>query len=154
LKDELLKVRREMDSMNAELEQARRRNPPAGSEELAQGSDRTSIIIEFEGQTLSYEATWEEIIRSVLPRTLGAGTDDDDIVSTLASLAREHADPGDDLGPVSISRSSFSKVINQMVALGLIEGTPHPLSPAARLWRATPYGVQEGCRLVAVRRKE
>lgn len=82
----------------------------------------------------------------------------DAVASALASLAREKADRRGDsrafadwANPV-LSRSSFGKVINQMVALGLIEGTPHPLSPAITMWRATPYGVQEGCRLVAVRR--
>jgi hypothetical protein len=162
LKDELLRVRREMDSLSAELEQARRRNPPAGIEELARGPDRTSIVIEFsDGDTSTFEVTWDDIIRSVLPRTFGAGADNLDVASALASLAREKADgQGSGRSPAAwahpmVLRSSSAKVINQMVALGLIEGTPNPLLNPIRvetLWRATPYGVQEGCRLVAVRR--
>lgn len=161
LKDELLRVRREMDSMGAELEQARRRNPPAGTEELASGQDRTSVVIEFSDRGLStYELAWEEIIRAVLPRTFGNGAETESVASALAWLARERAAgqeptrPPSDWERVVISPSSFGKIVNQMVALGLIEGTPHPGTPLATLWRATPYGVQEGCRLVAVRRKE
>ena len=158
LKDELLRARREMDSLNAELEQARRRNPPPGTEDLEHGQDRTSIVITFQsGEASSYEATWEDIIRSVLPQTFGVGADNDAVASALASLAREKADRRGDSrafadweNPV-LSRSSFGKVINQMVALGLIEGVPNPLR-VETLWRATPYGVQEGCRLVAIRR--
>ncbi|MGA2182776.1 MAG: DUF4062 domain-containing protein [Bryobacteraceae bacterium] len=161
LKDELLRVRREMDSMGVELEQARRRNPPAGAEELAHGSEVTTIVVNFaEGQTSTYEVTWWQIIRSVLPQTFGAGADDQMVASTLASLARENADPFD-IHPAPVfwqdpvvPRTSFGKVINQMVALGLIEGSPDSLNPAKTVWRATPYGVQEGCRMVAVRRKE
>lgn len=116
-----------MDSLNAELEQARRRNTPAGIEELARGLDRTSIVIELStGETSVCEVTWEEIIRSVLPQTFGPGTDDTGVASAMASLARESADVFDmSVAPEAwenpvVSRSSFGKVINQMVALGLI----------------------------------
>jgi DNA-binding HxlR family transcriptional regulator len=55
-------------------------------------------------------------------------------------------------GPANISVSDFGKVMNQMVALGLIEGKPHPTNPASTLWVATPYGTQAGARLLAVKR--
>ena len=159
LKDELLRVRGEMDSMSAELEQARRRNPPAGTEELAQGQDRTSIVVETSERAASrYELAWEEIIRAVLPRTFGAAVEDGIIASALCSLAREKAgNQGDGRLPALwghpvVSASSFGKVINQMVALGLIEGMPDPGNPSVTRWFATLYGRQEGCRLVAVRR--
>jgi DNA-binding MarR family transcriptional regulator len=51
-----------------------------------------------------------------------------------------------------LSRSSFGKVINQMVALGLIEGRPDPIHPRTTIWLATPYGIKEGSRLVALKR--
>ena len=160
LKDELLRVRREMESMSAELEQARRRNPPAGIEELAHGQDRTSIVIEFSGDRVStYELTWDDVIRAVLPRTLGNGAGDGSVASSLAWLAREgpdqqgHRRPPADWEHPGVSPSSFATVINQMVALGLIEGMPDPDNPSVTRWFATPYGRQEGCRLVAVRRK-
>jgi hypothetical protein len=162
LKDELLRARREMDSLNAELEQARRRNPPAGTEELEHGLDPTSIVITFRsGEASTFEVTWEDIIRSVLPQTFGAGADNLAVASALASLAREKADEQENGRPPAawahpvVLRSSSGKVINQMVALGLIEGAPNPLLNPIRVetvWRATPYGLQEGCRLVAVRR--
>jgi hypothetical protein len=159
LKDELLRVRREMDSLNAELMQARRRNPPSGTEELASGPDQTTIVVQFDEGIYSYQVEWEEIIRSVLPQTFGAGGDHAAIRLALVSLARAKAEESR-YGPPpacwegsTISSSSFGKVINQMVALGLVEGIPHPQDPLSTRWRATPYGAQEGCRLVAVRRK-
>lgn len=159
LKDELLRLRREMDSLNTELEQARRRNPPAGTEGLATGPDRTSVVIRFsDGDTAVYEVTWEEIIRTILPRTLGAGAEDSDVLNALGALAHEKDNAQENGRPpaswenIIVLRTSSGKVVNQMVALGLIEGTSHPLSPAVTLWRATPYGAHEGCRLAAVRR--
>jgi hypothetical protein len=158
LKDELLRVRREMEMLSLELADAKQRSAPVGVEDLEQGSDRTSIVIEFsQFGTFSYDLTWEEIIRSLLPQTFGSGARSRDIASALASLAREVADrygvraPDVWEGPV-LSRNSFGKVINQMVALGLIEGRPHPLSAPETMWVATPYGIKEGSRLVALKR--
>jgi hypothetical protein len=92
LKDELLRVRREMELSNAELEQVKRRSRPAGAEELACGPEKTNIVVEFaEGNPYTYAVSWEEIVRSVLPQTFGAGTEDVGIASALASLVRESA---------------------------------------------------------------
>lgn len=159
LKDELLRVRRELDSVTAALEEAKRYNPPAGTEEIASGRELTDIVIEFaEGNVGPYELSWRRIIRSVLPQTFGGGADDWAIRSALASLAREDRCPWEGWPPTpadckqpQVSRSSISKVINQMVALGLIEGVPHPSNAPETIWRATPYGVREGCRQVAER---
>ena len=164
LKDELLRVRREMDSMSAELEQARRRNPPAGIEDLASGQDTTSIWIEFpDGDISTFNLAWEDIIKAVLPQTFGAAVEDQVIASTLVALARENDEkklalgdfprpPSDWKHPV-VPRTSFGKVILQMVALGLIEGMPDPGKPSVTRWFATLYGRREGCRLLAERRK-
>jgi hypothetical protein len=144
------------------LEQARRRNAPTGTDALAHGSERTNIVIESSERGAStYQLTWEEVIRSVLPQTFGGGVSADGIASALASLAREKDDEAFDSRPLAfwesptLSRSSFGTVINQMVALGLIEGVPDrpdPIRPPATIWQATPYGVREGCRLFAIKR--
>jgi len=100
-----------------ELAEARMRNAPTDVQGLEQGSDRTSIVIEFSQRGAStYDFTWEEIIRSVLPQTFGAGAGNRDIASALASLAREHAGRSGLLAPVVwdeeavLSRSSSGKV--------------------------------------------
>ncbi|MFN0169061.1 MAG: DUF4062 domain-containing protein [Bryobacteraceae bacterium] len=157
LKDELLQARREMAELARELEEVRRQNPPPGAEGLARGAELTTLAIEFpEGKVCTFYVRWEQIIRSVLPQTLGAGADERTVASTLTSLARENftvglssPTPADWEHPI-LSRSSFGKVINQMLALGLIVGTQRPESPET-IWRATPYGAQEGCRQVAER---
>lgn len=90
LKDELLRLRREIDSLQDELIAARRRMSPAGTDDLAQGIDSVSILIEFgEADPRTYKVTWEEVIRSVLPQTFGAGADNRVIANALSSLARE-----------------------------------------------------------------
>jgi len=159
LKDELLRVRRELDEVKAGLEEARSHNEPAGTEDLAFGPEKMGIAVQSSyGEILAFDATWEEIVRAVLPLTFGAGIEDHVIVGALVSVAREKAEQAQKPFPrefweePTVPRSLLSKVINQMVALGLIEATPHPLSPAVTLYRATPYGAREGCRLVAVRR--
>ncbi len=148
LKDELLRVRREAESLAAQLTEAKARNAPDDTKDLAQGSETTSIVIDG----TAFDIAWEQVIRSVLPQTFGAGAENRDIASALADLAREqHSAFRED---PTLSRSSFGKVINQMVALGLIEGRANPPSPSVTMWVATPYGVKIGSRLVALRRRE
>jgi hypothetical protein len=50
-----------------------------------------------------------------------------------------------------VSRSDYGKVLNQMVALGLVEGRSDPTDALGTRWFATPYGIQTGCRLLAVK---
>jgi len=159
LKDELLRVRREMEMQGLELAEAKARNAPTGVDGLEQGSDQTSIVIEFaEHPPSTFTVEWDEIMRSVLPQTLGAGAEDADIRMALASLARE-SEVFDTLplyawDSARLSLNSFGRVINQMVALGLIEGRQHPsASTPETIWVATPYGFKEGSRLVALKRK-
>jgi len=160
LKDELLSLRRERDAMSVALEQANRLRPPAGADDLASGQEITEIVLEFpEGKRESFHPYWDDIIRSVLPQTLGAGTDNQGIGLPLVSLAKAlHSGmyfpnaTAFDWENASVSLSSLGKVINQMVALGLIEGV-HQSSPGGTVWRATPYGAKEGCRRVAVPRR-
>jgi hypothetical protein len=47
---------------------------------------------------------------------------------------------------------SLGKVINQLVALGLIEAS-QPVASSPTIWRTTPYGAQQGCHQVAVRNR-
>jgi hypothetical protein len=160
LKDELLRVRREVDALNLELVDAKSRTAPQGTEELAQGTDRTTIVVDFsEGGRATYACAWQDIIRSILPQTFGAGAEEKHIAGALASVAqvdgfRREASPSNCWGDETVSRSSYGTVMNQMVALGLIEARSNLLSPTATVWFATPYGVREGSRLVAVKKAE
>ena len=53
-----------------------------------------------------------------------------------------------------LDRSEYGKVMNQLVALGLVEARAHPLHPGETLWFATPFGLQTGSRMVAIRRDD
>jgi hypothetical protein len=156
LKDEVLRLRRELDAMGRALQEADRRKPPLGIEDLASGHEFTEIVVEFpEAPAAEGHVYWDDIIRTVLPQVLGAGADKHAISSALTSLARDtrgiysHQIPPAAWEGALVSLSSLGKVINQMVALGLLE--PEESSPSSTIWRATPYGAQQGCRHAAVR---
>ncbi|MEN6532272.1 MAG: DUF4062 domain-containing protein [Bryobacteraceae bacterium] len=157
LKDEVLRLRRELDAKEAALQATERFKPPTGVEDLASGRELTEIVIEFpEAPTGDGSVCWGDLIRAVLPHTLGAGADSKAISSAVVSLAKETwcfrvpTTGWVDWERAALSLSSLSKVMVQMVALGLIEATQSGTS-SSTTWRATPYGAQEGCRQVAVK---
>jgi len=74
MKDELLRLRREIDSLNGELAVASNRAAPEGVDDLAQGSDTTNITVEFESPGIfSLDVRWDSLMRAVLPQTFGGG---------------------------------------------------------------------------------
>jgi hypothetical protein len=164
LKDELLRLRRELESLNAELAAAKSRAAPEGAGELAQGNQTTNLVVDL-GEEINhhnwsgaatFRVQWDDIIRAVLPQTLGGGADAQGIASALASLAHEAAlstqHPAaihDGWRSATLSRSDFGKVMNQMVALGLVSA--ERIGVRDTVWYATPYGIQTGARLVAVK---
>ncbi len=98
-------------------------------------------------------------MRAVLPQTIGGGAPPESIAAAVANLVQRETlrqtpaltgPPG--LQHAVLSRSDYGKVLNQMVALGLIEGRVDPTNPIATRWYATPYGVKTGSRLLAVKR--
>ena len=91
--------------------------------------------------------TWNQVIRAVLPQTYGGGANAKDIADALSGLLglNEHS---------ILDRSEYGKVMNQMVALGLVEARAHPITIGESLWFATPYGLQTGSRMVAIRRDD
>ena len=58
-----------------------------GTEELAQGTDRTTIVVDVsEGGRATDDCAWQDIIRSVLPHTFDAGAEERHIAAALASV--------------------------------------------------------------------
>lgn len=158
---ELLRLRREIDSLNGELTIARSRSAPEGLEELAQGSDLTNVTIDFEGHAYGTIlcVRWDDLMRAVLPQTFGGGAPPEAVAAAIASLVqREGMAAGGIAHPgwqkAILSRSDYGKVLNQMVALGLVEGRSDSTNSLGTRWYATPYGIQTGSRLVAVRRSQ
>lgn len=161
LKDELIRVRRECDAVNEELANVKSRLRPEGVEGLAQGSDTTTIMIELgepDFGMFSQDVPWDSLLRAILPLTFGAGATHKLVAAAISSLARslvggrEAAYRG--WAHAAASTSDFGKVMNQMVALGLIEGRPHPNIAGETLWIATPFGVQTGTSMLAIKRAE
>jgi hypothetical protein len=114
-----------------------------------------------DSRMVSVKVQWDSVMRAVLPQTFGGGAPPEAVASALASLIQEKAaqlrmpdaeHPG--WRRAIASRSDYGKVMNQMVALGLVEGRNDPTNPLATRWLATPYGVQTGSRLLAVKRAE
>jgi Domain of unknown function (DUF4062) len=94
LKDELLRLRREIDSLNGELTLAKNRAAPEGIEDLARGDDMTNIAIDFESQeygTFSIDVEWDRLMRAVLPQTFGGGAPPEAIAAAIATLAQREA---------------------------------------------------------------
>ena len=164
VKDELIRVRRECDALREDLSDARSRLSPEGVEGLAQGSDTTPIMItlgEPDYSPFSMDVAWDSLVRAILPLTMGGGTTGKMIAGAMSSLvhseAHEWGHPEAAFRgwtQVSLSTSDYGKVLNQMVALGLLEGRPHPGLPGETLWFATPFGVQTGTRMLAIKRSE
>ena len=165
LKDELLRLRREIDNLNGELAKAKSRAVPEGTEELAQGDEETILVVDLGVEqnrnnvsgSVTFSVRWNDILRAVLPQTLGGGADPQSVASALASLTqqtairrRDTAADHDGWRSAVLSRSDYGKVMNQMVALGLV--VAERLGSRDTVWYATPYGVQVGSRLVAVKR--
>jgi len=163
VKDELLRLRHEIDALNKELTAAKSRAIPEGIEDLAQGSDSTTITVDFEYQETPFTdiVRWDTLMRAVLPQTFGGGVPPEAVAAAIGSLVHQKAaltGIKDDIsmkwGHAILSRSDYGKVMNQMVALGLIEARQHPTIIGGTVWHATPYGIQTGSRLLAVKRSE
>jgi len=156
LKDELISVRRQLDATQAHLDKERQRLPPPGSDGFASGSEKVDIVIMQAGSQATFELTWNKIIRSVLPACLGGGAEERALANVISSLAMEEGRPGygsrlPGEGVPEISRHTLSKVMAQLIALGLVRAIAHPQQIAGSIWIATPYGAHEGCKLVAQR---
>jgi hypothetical protein len=91
MKDELLRLRREIDSLNLDLTAARNRAAPEGVSDLAQGADTTNITIEFEPEgVVSLGVRWDSLMRAVLPQTFG-GAPPEAIAAAVSSLVQRDA---------------------------------------------------------------
>jgi hypothetical protein len=72
------------------------------------------------------------------------------LVHRKANELNDRAAEHDGWRSAHFSRSDYGKVMNQMVALGLI--TAERMGVRDTQWFATPYGIQVGSRLVALKK--
>lgn len=163
--EEILRLRRKVDSLEEQLKAEEAIAPP-DNEQFAQDSDETRMTATIDWVTadglekrrdLTVELQWKEIFSAVLPFIYGGGTIND-IAKGVVGLVREKAIkkqmvPHDWVEKgTALTAPSGAKVVNQMLALGLISGIPHPRHPTQTVWQATAYGRRTGARLIAERR--
>ncbi len=157
---ELLRLRREIEQLTGDLALARAQSAPDGTQDFAQGDDETDVNIDFpsENRSVCILVRWSALMRAVLPRTFGGGAVAEGIAAAICGAARSEGDPFSipsgflPWGDAALSAGDFGKITNQMVALGLIAGFQHPLHPIESVWKATPFGVRTGSRLLAIKR--
>jgi hypothetical protein len=119
---ELLRLRREIDSLSEELSLTRNRSAPEGLEDLAQGDDTTNITIDFgpdgSGPVNSW-VRWDSLMRAVLQQTIGGGAPPESVAAAVANIVQRDVlermtvggkNPG--LQQAVLSRSDYGKVIN------------------------------------------
>jgi hypothetical protein len=77
---ETLELRRQVESLNAELDETKRRLVPAETDDLQQGSDGVNISVSIHGPEQSTQQhtaflSWQEVFRVILPNTFGGGAE-------------------------------------------------------------------------------
>jgi hypothetical protein len=166
--EEILSLKRKIEDLEGKLSESTTR-APAGSEELAQGSDRLSFDVTFSVWTgadwtrrpFRTSAAWDEIFAQLAPLMIHEASETQlkaQLETFAASRAREenknlaivkNAD-----GNFAAREVHFHTVIIQLRALGLItkSSKPRSVKDTATYWTLTPYGDSAMTRLRAIRR--
>jgi hypothetical protein len=173
---ELLKLRRRVDELEADLQRAKM-NAPAGAEGLAQGADTFCIDVDLsyksadstadvvEPGRYGFETTWNAIFSTLAPLMLDDASDGQlrraltsfvysigvDTLQQDPDIVAYETDPGE----WAMVDSAFHTVIIQLRALGLIVKSEKPRSirDSQTYWSLTPFGDETMTRLLAVKRE-
>ena len=152
-KDELLRLRGQVDTLDFALAAACSRNAPDDVDQLAKGAETTRLSVQYPDEAAEWkDVRWDDIIRAVLPQTYGGGASARDVASALVGLMETETRKPE--SSATLSRSDYGKVMNQLVALGLVEPRPHPHAITETQWFATPYGQKVGSRMVSIKKAE
>lgn len=153
---EILRLRNENDELRQRLEQARS-VPPKGSEEFAQGNEKTGLHFRFDTSGSHfleelYTTAWNELFVVLSPRMID-GASEGDLKDTLADFFRSrkldlermkvfHPDLRDE---------DFQRVKVQFRALGLITKDERKHLDNQTYWMLTPYGDTLMTQVAAIR---
>lgn len=169
---ELLRLRRQVDDLQAELARART-SAPKGAEDLAKGDDRHEIKLEFEAVapgrysgdtwTWTHEVTWNEIFSTIAPMMIHEATDSSlrrALDRYLGEQCAEEISEEKDLKAHKIERlhitdDAFHTIKVQLRALGLIAKSDKARSvkDSGTYWTLTPYGDEIMTQLLAIRQR-
>jgi len=168
---ELLRLRRQVDELQAELNRVRI-SAPGDAEGLAKGDELHSISYRFQVQELGtyrstswtsdFEASWDQVFGSVAPIMINEASDlkvRDAINSFIAAecLEKQSEDPqfaGRRIHSFQIRDTDFDTIKVQLRALGLITQSQknRSVKDSGTYWTLTPYGDSVMTRLRAIRR--
>jgi hypothetical protein len=164
---ELLKLRKQIDDLTAELSVAGH-EAPAGTEALAQGDELVALKIEacFYGSnlrrhTFTYDPkiSWNDLFRLLSPYMMGDCAEAklrQVLAAKLGELAaaqiNEDGEPFDHLSSITLDENDLQTVIVQLKSLGLIARSDKARSvkDPRVYWTLTRYGENEMTRLRAL----
>ena len=172
---EVLELRDRIIELESEAASARS-EPPAGTEELAQGEDTYEVQVEataysadvndldYDGVPVStgVRATWSEIFGAAAPTMINEAPESDvrqaisrffESVAT-ATLAGDDRLDGKELQDFEIANDVMDTVIVQLRALKLVRESDRTrsLRDTQTYWALTPYGDELMTRIRAIRR--
>ena len=168
--NELLELRKQVDSLQKELAEAQT-EAPKGTEDLAQGEDEFQIAFSFERRAHEYDLdrtavedtiqlTWNRIFYSVSPVMINEASEGRlrvTLSNAIEQMKRQELEkkfPGEELMAFSIHPDSFHTIIIQLRALGLITKSikNRSVKDTSTYWKLTPYGETVMTQLRAIRR--
>lgn len=167
---ELLKLRRRVDELEAELARTRV-TAPQGTEDLAQGNEDAELRYRFHAwdhnlsssdYTDTFSATWNAVFSVIAPtmineaseRSLKQILDSFTMDSNRERLQKQKKLEGYDLSRFNLNLEDFQTIKVQLRALGLIVKSvkSHAVRDTDSYWTLTPYGDEMMTRLRAIRR--
>jgi hypothetical protein len=162
---ELLRLRKEVDELTAELQQART-TAPKGTESLAQGEDQFQIDYSFSyGENrffphASLKISWNSIFANIAPEMIHEMSEMRLKLALSSMIANSEWEELSQSGfsgihDFDINESDFQTIKIQLRALGLIVRSEKARSvkDTETYWTLTPYGDQVMTRLRAIKRK-
>jgi len=168
---ELLRLRRQVDELQAELAKTRT-SAPKGAEELAQGDEPHELNCtvstrppgEYSNRRWGYsvDATWNDIFSSVAPLMIHEAPEsklkealDAFVLEQLRpTVAKDKTFTGHRLSDITLDDQDFQTVKIQLRALGLMSKSEKARSvkDSGTYWTLTPYGDEVMTRLRAIRK--
>jgi Domain of unknown function (DUF4062) len=171
---ELLKLRRRVEELQAELSQARI-SAPRESEGLSQGEEKHELrfsyhisnndIYTYDSRNMegTFKSTWNEIFSKIAPLMIQEAMESElesslnkfiKELNELRLLAENELDDNYKIGGFDIHQEDFQTIKVQLRALGLIAKSikTRSVKDSGTYWTLTPYGDEVMTRLIAIRR--